>query len=150
APRSPSLFLALPFPTRRRIGRYNRRHWASGLLTALRRQNRVIRAHLKLVISAVPSHDAFDAKRICDALTVFRGRVAGWKFGRAGSPLLIVDFARWKHQLEDTPSRPSGSRISEQEHDLLISELRNLFLHQLGADKFEPNEVEHSCGVWWD
>ncbi|WP_317201775.1 hypothetical protein, partial [Janthinobacterium sp.] len=46
APRSPSLFLALPFPTRRRIGRYNRRHWASALLTALRRQNRVIRAHL--------------------------------------------------------------------------------------------------------
>lgn len=105
---------------------------------------------VKLAISAVPSHDAFDAKRICDALNVFRGRVAGWRFGRAGSPLLIVDFAQWTHQFEDTPSRPMGSRITDQEHELLISELRNLFLYHLGADKFEPNDAERSCGIRWD
>ncbi|WP_139260309.1 hypothetical protein [Duganella sacchari] len=105
---------------------------------------------IKLVISVVPSHDAFDAKTICSALDQFRGRVAGWRFGRAGSPLLMVDFAHWTHQLEDTPSRPSGTRISEQDRDSLISELRNLFLHQLGADKFESDDVELSCGAWWD
>jgi hypothetical protein len=62
----------------------------------------------------------------------------------------MVDFAHWTHQLEDTPSRPSGTRISEQDRDSLISELRNLFLHQLGADKFESDDVELSCGAWWD
>ena len=55
---------------------------------------------IKLVISAFPSHDAFDTKTICSVLDQFRGRVAGWRFGRAGSPLLMVDFAHWTHQLE--------------------------------------------------
>ena len=105
---------------------------------------------VKLVISVVPSHDAFNARIICAALDRFRGLVAGWRYGRAGSPLLMVDFAHWTHQLEDTPSHPSGSRISEQDRDALISELRSLFLHHLGADQFEPDNVELSYGAWWD
>jgi hypothetical protein len=44
---------------------------------------------IKLVISVVPSHDAFDAKTICSALDQFRGRVAGWRFGHCG--LTIID-----------------------------------------------------------
>lgn len=105
---------------------------------------------IKVVISVVPSHDSWDAMAICSALDQFRGRVAGWRFGRAGSPVLMVDFAHWTHQLEDTPSRPNGTRISDHERDSLISELRNLFLLQLSADKFESDDVGLSFGAWWD
>ena len=104
------------------------------------------------VIPVVQRFNAFDGEAVGAAIGRFRGRVMGWKFGCAGSPLLIVQLAPWTHQIEDTPPRsPPGRRHSDKENRALIAELQDLFINELRADKFEMNggdDLEY--GAWWD
>ncbi len=104
------------------------------------------------VVPVVKQFNAFDGNTVASALGRFRGRVMGWKFGRAGSPLLIVQIAPWTHQIEDTPpDAPSGRRHTDKEIQHLLAELRDLFLNELHADKFEMNDdVGYEYGAWWD
>jgi hypothetical protein len=104
------------------------------------------------VIPIVKQYNEFDGERVAAAIGHFRGRVRAWKFGRAGSPLLVVSLAPWTHQIEDTdPRLPSGTRYSETEVDALVAELRQMFLVQLGADIFEQvGDDKYTHQAWWD
>ena len=104
------------------------------------------------VVSVVKRFNEFDGEAVAKAIGRFRGRVMGWKFGCAGSPLLIVSLAPWTHQIEDTsPHAPTGRRHTERENTALLTELRQMFLSELHADKFQMNgDVEYEFGAWWD
>lgn len=105
------------------------------------------------VLCVVPEYNAFNGPKVAAAIEQFRGRVKGWKFGRAGSPLLIIAFASWTHQLEKIQSGgpSSGTRISEAQAESLINDMRQVFLAELHADKFEPVADESGdFGAWWD
>jgi hypothetical protein len=104
------------------------------------------------VIPVVSQYNQFNGEAVAKAISKFQGRVMGWKFGCAGSPLLIVALAPWTHQIEDTPPRtPSGRMFTAEENAVLVSQLRNVFINQLKADKFEMNgSDEYEFGAWWD
>jgi hypothetical protein len=103
------------------------------------------------VIPILKHYNSFNGDAVAMAIGRFKGRVMGWQFGRAGSPLLVVALAPWTHQLEDTPPRaPSGRSFTDSENKKLIDELRSVFLNDLGAEKFEMNgnnDLEY--GAWW-
>lgn len=107
---------------------------------------------VQAAIPVVSRFNAFDGEKVAEAIGRFRGRVSGWKFGAAGSPLLIVVLAPWTHQIEDVPpSAPSGRKFLPDETNALVAELRTLFLDSLGADKFELNGgSKFEYGAWWD
>ncbi|MGZ3238158.1 MAG: hypothetical protein ACXU8A_12365, partial [Burkholderiaceae bacterium] len=90
--------------------------------------------------------------RVATAIEKFRGRVSGWKFGCAGSPLLLVVLPYSTNQVEEhPPAGKGGTTISNETHESLIKEMRQLFIEELNADKFEPDdESNHVYGAWWD
>jgi len=106
----------------------------------------------RAVIPVVGQFNRFDGAKVADAIERFRGRVSGWKFGAAGSPLLLVVLAPWTHQVEDTPPRgKSGRRFTPDEKATLIAELRSVFIGELHADEFEMHGSSDSVyGAWWD
>lgn len=109
-------------------------------------------SEVQSVLSVVPEYNSFNGPKVAAAIEQFRGRVKGWKFGRAGSPLLIVAFAHSTHQLEEVlPKSRSGTRISQAEAESLIGEMRKVFIDVLDADKFEPDGAGgNNFGAWWD
>lgn len=109
-------------------------------------------SEVQSVLSVVPEYNSFNGPEVATAIEQFRGRVKGWKFRRAGSPLLIATFASWTQQLENIqPGGPSGTRISDGEVESLINEMRKVLLDELDADKFEPDGAGGGdFGAWWD
>jgi hypothetical protein len=107
---------------------------------------------VQAVIPVVANYNGFDGNKVAQAIGRFKGRVDGWQFGSAGSPLLVAVLAYWTHQVEDTPPRtPSGRRFTDEERAALVNELREVFLNELGADKFEQDpSTESKFGAWWD
>jgi hypothetical protein len=108
---------------------------------------------LQAVLPLVKQFNNFSGDKVAAAIERFRGRVIAWRFGRAGSPLLIADLPYWTHQIEDTPPRaePGGSRIDADSHQSLIAEMRQVFLQELDADLFEPeDDSDHTFRAWWD
>lgn len=103
------------------------------------------------VIPVVSQYNNFNGEKVAAAIGKFRGRVSGWKFGAAGSPLLLVVLAPWTHQIEDTPpGGKSGRKFTPEERAALIAELRKLFIEELDADKFEQDGSSESVyGAWW-
>ena len=103
------------------------------------------------VIPVVKRYNNFEGEKVATAISRFRGRVSGWKFGSAGSPLLLVVLAPWTHQVEDTPpGGKSGVKFSEAERESLVAELRAMFLDELDADRFEADGVsEYVYGAFW-
>ncbi len=104
------------------------------------------------VIPVLKRYNRFDGEKVAAAIARFRGRVSGWKFGSAGSPVLLVVLAPWTHQVEDTPpGSKSGTPFTDAERHALVKELQALFLNELGADKFDADEgSEFVFGAWWD
>ena len=104
------------------------------------------------VIPVVSQYNNFNGEKVAAAIGKFRGRVSGWKFGAAGSPLLLVLLAPWTHQVEDAkPGGKSGRKFTPEEKASLVAELRALFLDELGADKFDQDQGNESVyGAWWD
>jgi hypothetical protein len=103
------------------------------------------------VIPVVSQYNNFNGQMVAAGIGKFRGRVSGWKFGAAGSPLLLVVLAPWTHQLEDTsPGGKSGRKFTPEERGALIDELRALFIKELDAEKFEQDRSNESVyGAWW-
>jgi hypothetical protein len=103
------------------------------------------------VLEVIPEYDAFDGRKVASAIGRFRKRVSGWSVGRAGSPSLLIELPYWTHQAEEVPPNTSGVRISESEHNLLVDELRSLFVDELDADVFDfTDDSQHKIQVWWD
>lgn len=107
---------------------------------------------VQAVLPVVKQFNNFQGEKVAAAIQRFRGKVSGWKFGAAGSPLLIVVLAPWTHQLEDVkPGGKSGTKFSPEQREALLGELRRVFLDELDADKFERDgESEVEYGAWWD
>lgn len=104
------------------------------------------------VLPVVQQYNAFQGDKVAAALEQFRGKVTGWKFGRANSPILIAVLPYWTHQVEELrPGGKSGTRIPEEEHQALIEKLQHVFIDNLGADKFEStDDSNHEFSAWWD
>jgi hypothetical protein len=106
---------------------------------------------MQAVLPVVKQYNNFNGEKVATAIASFKGKVSGWKFGAANSPLLIVVLAPWTHQIEDTNPRISGARIPREEREALVAELRRVFLTELNADKFERDgDSEFVYGAWWD
>lgn len=106
---------------------------------------------VKAVLPLLKHFNEFSGEKVASALERFRGKVSGWKFGAAGSPLLVVVLAPWTHQIEEADPRKTGVRFSIDEREALLGEMRHVFLKELGADKFERHgESEYEYGAWWD
>lgn len=104
------------------------------------------------VLPVVAQYNNFAGATVAAALAPFNGRVSGWKFGSAGSPLLVVVLAPWTHQVENfKPGGASGRKFTPQEVQQLVEELRTLFIDSLAVDTFEPhNGSEYEYAAWWD
>jgi hypothetical protein len=107
---------------------------------------------VQAVLPIVKQYNNFKGDRIAAAIERFKGKVSGWKFGAAQSPILMVVLAPWSHQIEDVkPGGKSGTKFSTDERETLIAQLRRVFLDELDADKFERDgENEYVYGAWWD
>ena len=104
------------------------------------------------VLPVLPSFNAFDGLKVAHAVKEFRGRVSGWQFGSANSPVLLVVLAPWTNQLEFAPRNAPGSRqFTDAERSALLKELSAVLTEQLGADSFEqrPNS-QFKYAAWWD
>ena len=104
------------------------------------------------VIPVVEQYNKFNGQRVADAIASFNGRLSGWKFGCAGSPLLVAVLASWTGQVENTkPGGAAGRKFTAEEHEALVDELRRVLVGDLAADKFERQaESSFEYGAWWD
>lgn len=106
------------------------------------------------VIQAVPlirlvkKYNEFQGEPVAVAVAKFRGRVSGVEFGREGSPVLYFDLPYWSHQREEASLGAPRTKISDSENDLLVAELKHLFVTELHADEFSVNQ--RRVRVWWD
>jgi hypothetical protein len=107
---------------------------------------------VQAVLPIVKQYNTFEGERVAAGIERFRGKVSGWKFGAAGSPLLIAVLAPWTHQIEEVrPGGKSGTKFSPEQREALLAEMRDVFLNVLNADKFERNgDNEYEYGAWWD
>ena len=94
------------------------------------------------------SYYDFVGTKAAQALAAFEGRVASVQFGREGSPVIYVDLPYWKHQREGAASSEPGERISDEDNDKLVDELRSAFAGKLKADEFSVQR--RRVRVWWD
>lgn len=105
------------------------------------------------VLGLVDSYNAFEGPKVAGAVESFRGRVAGWAFGREGSPALYVRLPYWTNQLEGpTLPREEATQISDEDHQRLVEELQATFTNQCHADEFDamPYSRDHEFRIWWD
>ena len=104
------------------------------------------------VIPLLSSFNQFDGLKVAEAIKQFRGKVSGWQFGAANSPLIVVVLAAWTHQLEFVaPNDYDGRRFSHDEQIHLASELQAIFTDKLGAHSFEPHPNSSlKYSAWWD
>ena len=107
---------------------------------------------VQAVLPIVTQYNAFDGARVAAGIEQFRGRVSGWKFGSAGSPLLVAVLAPWSHQVEELrPGGKSGTMFTPEELAALVAQMQHVFLAELGADKFDREAgSEYAYGAWWD
>ncbi len=103
------------------------------------------------VLSVVPKFNMFVGGSVGGAIERFRGRVRGWKFGRAGAPLLLAVLPYWTHQVEEqAQGAPAGRPVPDPEHHALIEALQRVFLDELDAQRFAPYDgTDHVFGAWW-
>jgi len=105
----------------------------------------------EIVSALLPSYNAFDGREVGRALMPYRGRIAHYKFGRAGSPVLQVSFPFWTHQREGTKPGTQGVRIPEAETRSLMDEMILMFKTTLHADEADRiGGKQNSIYAWWD
>ena len=89
------------------------------------------------VLPIVQRFNAFYGVTVAGGISRFRGRVRGWKFGRAHAPLLVVTLPFWTHQDEEmAQGSPVGQPIADEANQALVDELRQMFLQELDAHRF--------------
>jgi hypothetical protein len=99
------------------------------------------------LIRMVGPYNEFDGPKVADALGAFRGKVSSVQFGREGSPVLYVELPYWTHQREG--SIPGmGTKITDDENDNLVEELRQVFVVRLQAEEFSARA--RMVRIWWD
>jgi hypothetical protein len=102
------------------------------------------------LVRVVPEYGKFKGDRVAEGILRFAGRVSGVQFGREGSPVLYIHLPYWTHQTEGPINRGKGSRISDEENERLVAELRKVFVSELGAQEFGPDEInKRKIRIWW-
>jgi hypothetical protein len=103
------------------------------------------------VLPIVQRYNAFYGVTVAGAIGRFRGQVRGWKFGRADAPMLVVTLPYWSHQVEEIPQgAPVGKPISDQDNQLVVDALRQMFMHELDANRFEAlDDTGHVFAAHW-
>ena len=106
---------------------------------------------VQAVLTIVQRYNAFYGVTVAGAVGRFRGRVRGWKFGRADAPMLVVTLPYWTHQVEEIPQgAPVGKPISDEDNQALVAELHQLFMTELDANRFEPlDDTGHVFAAHW-
>jgi hypothetical protein len=102
------------------------------------------------LVLLVPEYGHFKGAAVAKGIQGFAGRVSGVAFGREGSPVLYVHLPYFTHQREGPMPRPPGSKISDQENEQLVKELRKVFVEELGAEEFGPDSINpRVIRIWW-
>lgn len=102
------------------------------------------------LITLVPEYGQFHGAAVAEALLRFSHRVSGVQFGREGSPVLYIDLPYWTHQREGPLSKGAGERISEEENEKLVQELRQVFVGELNAEEFSIDLIrKRTIRIWW-
>jgi hypothetical protein len=103
------------------------------------------------LIQLVPQYGKdFKGAEVAKGIQRFAGRVSSVQFGREGSPVLYVELPYWSHQREGPITKGVGSRISDEENQQLVQELRNVFVNQLLAEEFSADPINNRrIRIWW-
>jgi hypothetical protein len=102
------------------------------------------------LVLLVPEYGPFKGAEVAKAIQRFAGRVSGVAFGREGSPVLYLHLPYWTGQREGPLPRPQGSKISDQDNEQLVKELRKVFVDELGAEEFGPDSInKRVIRIWW-
>jgi hypothetical protein len=102
------------------------------------------------LVLLVPEYGSFKGAEVAKGIQRFASRVSGVAFGREGSPVLYVHLPYWTHQREGPLPRPQGSKITDQDSEQLVEELRRVFVGELGAEEFGPDTIDkRSIRIWW-
>ncbi|MEP2650569.1 MAG: hypothetical protein ABJH06_01125 [Paraglaciecola sp.] len=103
------------------------------------------------VLKLVKNYNAFQGQKVATSIEKFRGIVSCYKFGRAGSPLLVIEFPYWTHQIEQTERGKRGERISDNEFKENLKKFRSVFENTLFADEFGFKTPDsRDIYFWWD
>lgn len=102
------------------------------------------------LVKLVPEYGNFHGALVARALLRFSHRVSGVRFGREGSPVLYIDLPYWTHQQEGPIAKGAGVRISEDDHEKFVQELRQVFVGELQAEEFSTDLIrKRTVRIWW-
>ncbi len=103
------------------------------------------------LVQLVPQYGKdFKGAEVAKGIQRFAGRVSYVQFGREGSPVLYIELPYWTHQREGPTTRGVGLRISDQENQELVQELRNVFVNELQAEEFSADPInKRRIRIWW-
>jgi hypothetical protein len=102
------------------------------------------------LVQLVQEYKTFKGADVAKGILRFSGRVSGVEFGREGSPVLYVDLPYWTHQREGPVAKGAGSRISEEDNQHLVDELKKVFVDELLAEEFSVDSInKRTVRIWW-
>jgi hypothetical protein len=102
------------------------------------------------LVLLVPEYGRFKGAAVANGIQRFVGRVSGVAFDREGSPVLYVHLPYWTRQREGSMPRASGAKISDQDNEQLVKELRRVFVDELGAEESGPDTIDSRViRIWW-
>jgi hypothetical protein len=103
------------------------------------------------LVQLVPRYGKdFKGAEVAKGIQHFAGRVSSVQFGREGSPVLYIELPYWTHQREGPITKGVGSRISDQENQQLVQELRSVFVSELLAEEFSADPInKRRIRIWW-
>ena len=100
------------------------------------------------LIRMVKQYNEFNGERVATAVVKLHGRVSGVEFGREGSPVLYLELPYWTHQREEADTSGMGVKISDNDNDVFMAELRQVFVSELKADEFSARG--RRVRIWWN
>jgi hypothetical protein len=103
------------------------------------------------LVQLVPKYGRyFKGAEVAKGIQRFAGRVSSVQFGREGSPVLYMELPYWTHQREGPLTKVAGQRISDQENQQLVQELRKVFVDELLAEEFSADPInKRTIRIWW-
>jgi len=103
------------------------------------------------LVQLVPEYGRyFKGAEVAKGIQRFAGRVSSVQFGREGSPVLYMELPYWTHQREGPLTKVAGQRISDQENQQLVQELRKVFVDELLAEEFSADPInKRTIRIWW-
>ena len=100
------------------------------------------------LIKLVKQYNEFNGELVATAVASLKGRVSGVEFGREGSPVLYLELPHWTNQREEASPTEKGTKIPDEQNDLLVAEVKRVFVDQLKADEFSVRN--RRVRIWWD